>query len=403
MNSRRGVTLIELMVSVTVLALFMGMMAWFGKGMTDHRISSERRLKRLTDLQRVMFIIENDLMSARRHTLGNVLCNNVVFSWGGSNFRTSSDPGFDLDYPNLTTDSTNRNAWFFPFMPVIPMGIPGLGTGYAVAQVTRLPSERLHGMGSLAVTSSVTGTPFNVRSPDFNSLRDRQGYVLSGFARGDNDGGGTSAIATILLQDINGLEIASVSNPTANWVNLRVAIPAARLNPNTTYNVVLRTTNTGAPTRPLTSFFDDIALSPDTTIADIQFASALSFNPGDPNVNLNHRNDIGMVFYKSDLRTGDLQAMLYVFSDRDFQRFPATQPTLLRFTTPIPFLDPSGNIWPGVTPGRTLPNIDRLLVTWVGDALLGTNRPIQLTVTVRDPTDPSQTLSLARRLFPPTD
>lgn len=402
MKPTRGVTLVEVIVSVTILALLMGIVAWFGKGATDHRVSSEKKLKRLTDLQRVMFTIENDLLSARRHTLGNVLCNNIIFQWNGQNYRTSSDPGFDLDYPNLTNDPDNRGAWYFPSPSMGPF-LPGLPSGYSVAEITRMPTERFRGMGSLAVTSSREDGSLSVRSPDIRELRAGQGYVLCGMARGDN-AGGFPATASIALQDSLGNVIAVTGgNATSNWVNLSVTIPASDLDPLKTYNVLLRMGNTGSPPRALTCLFDNISLTPDTTIADIRFEAAQSFSPSDVNVNVNNRNDVGMVFYTSNLQTGDLEEMKYVFGNGDQRTFPARKPILLRYTTSVPFLDPIQPVWPGDTQKISLPNMARLTVSWVGDASLGTNRPLQMTLTVRDLVNAQQTVSLSRTIFPLTD
>ncbi len=93
----------------------------------------------------------------------------------------------------------------------------------------------------------------------------------------------------------------------------------------------------------------------------------------------------------------------YVFGNGDQRTFPARKPILLRYTTSVPFLDPIQPVWPGDTQKISLPNMARLTVSWVGDASLGTNRPLQMTLTVRDLVNAQQTVSLSRTIFPLTD
>lgn len=411
-----GITLIELMVSVTILFLFMGMVAWLAKGSADHRVKSERKLKLLTQLQRNMFMIENDLLSARRHTLGNVLCNNVIYNRFGQDYWMTSDPGFDVDYISLTTSTTNRQAWFASPMALIPVGVGP--TVHADAYIDRSPGNRFHGTGSLAVRSSLQDTRvYTVRSPDFNGLL-AQDYVLAGWVRGDFDGAVDRLVPQIVLQRNAGDGspgasdiVATIAPATlANWNYVTIPLPAAMVNTTFIYNIYLRTTRTGVTTRVLTAFFDDITLTPAVNIAQINFTAALA-GSAVPNVNLNNRTDLGMVFFKTYPLTGSLMEMKYIFADENQRTFPVVVPDLLRYSSPVTYREPFGGIsWPGfVTPPvppfseTTLTNIDSLSVSWVGPAASGTYRPILVTTTVRDRADATKTLTLSRTLYPPTD
>ena len=413
-----GITLVELMVSVTVLFLLMGMVAWLAKGSSDHRIRSERKLKLLTQLQRDMFLIENDLLSARRHTLGNVLCNNVIYNFLGDYYMTS-DPGFDVDYTSLTTDISVRDAWYSASLPLIPVGVGP--TIHAEAYIDRSPGNRLHGTGSLAIRSSLPDTNVSVvRSPDFGELQD-QNYVLAGWVKGDSDGAAGRLIPQIVLQTNagNGLpggsDIVVTPAPApaelSQWKYVTIPLLATGINTLFTYNVYLRATRDGATTRTLTAFFDDITLTPAVNIAQINF-SASRTGSATPNVNLYNRTDLGMVFYQTDPVTGSLMEMKYIFADKNQRTFPVVVPDLLRYSSPFPYRSPLGGgvSWPGYPsfpPPRRLElpltNIDSINVSWVGDASSGTYRSILVTTTVRDRADASKTLTLSRTLYPPTD
>ncbi len=418
-----GFTLLELIVSVSILALFMGMVAWFGKGATDHRIRSEDRLKLLEKLQAVMFLIENDFLSARRHTLGNVLCNNVVFSVSGAEWRTTSDPGFDSEYTRLTNDPAVRNQWFFPFAALVPGQInPVPRAGRAFVDPTI--AGRLHGTGSLAIQSNLPGnTYYSVRSPDISELVSQE-YVLAGWVRGENRGN-VFLVPQLAFQEnigngLPGMDIRSVSDNRfaiqfGNWVYLSVQIPANQIDPNKTYNVYLRTqVQNGDPTEVLTAHFDSITLTPETDIAQIDFDLAKSMVVSNSNVNLHKDNSLGTVFYQSNPLDGILVERKYIFGDGDQRTFPPTRPNLLRYSSTVPFFHRSwrGDAeWPERSrsvPGeprldQPLPNLSSLTIAWVGSWSGGSNRPIRITATVREPNDPNKAISLTRVLTPPTD
>jgi type II secretory pathway pseudopilin PulG len=416
----QGITLVELVVAMAVLLLFMGMVAWFAKGATDFRISSERKLKLLTILQRNMFLVENDLLSARRHTLGNVLCNNITVTlpgWSPMQYRMTSDPSFESDASPFTNNTNVRTAWYWDRRPLVPAGI-ALSTRYAEVRVDQSPAARLHGSGSLAVFSSlVAGSYFSVRSPDISDLT-RQDYVLAGWVRGTDTGGaGDSITPQIVFQrDIGdglpGNDIVVASPGSLNeWVYVTVLIPGAALNPTWTYNVYLRTLRNGGGTQMLAAHFDNITLTPVREIAQIDFASAIT-PPflADGNYNLHNRNDMGMVFFVSNTTaSGEMQEMKYIFSQPDLRTFPADKPDIQRFLGQIPRFEYDGRLyWPAqpsppYSARETLTNISQLNVSWVGDWSLGANRSILVALTVRDPDDPTKTLTLERTLLPPTD
>lgn len=418
-----GFTLIELIVSVSILALFMGMVAWFGKGATDHRIRSEDRLKLLEKLQAVMFLIENDFLSARRHTLGNVLCNNIVFTNSGTPWRTTSDPGFDSENTRFTNNPAVRDQWYFPFTASVPIQVnPVPRAGRAFVDPTI--AGRLHGTGSLAIQSNLQNNAhYSVRSPDISELKD-QNYVLAGWVRGENRGG-ACLVPQLAFQENNGTglpgtDIVSVSDDRfalrfGNWVYLSVRIRANKIKPAKTYNVYLRTQVQNAdPTQVLTAHFDSITVTPETNIAQIDFNLATSMNVSDPNVNLHKDNSLGTVFYQSNLRNGILVERKYIFGDGDQRTFPPTRPILLRFSSTVPFFNRSwrGDAeWPERADkvsgepraDQPLPNISSLAIAWVGSWSGGSNRPIRITATVREPNDPNKAISLTRVLTPPTD
>ncbi|MBK8869682.1 MAG: prepilin-type N-terminal cleavage/methylation domain-containing protein [Elusimicrobia bacterium] len=408
-----GFTLTEMVVSMAIILLFFGMLGWLGKGLTTQRITTERRLELLTKLQRVMGFMENDLFSARRHTLGNLLCNNVIFNLNpapGTLFRTSSDPGFDLFYTRLSSSTADRNSWFAPVVPMVPMGRPNPGS--VQAYIDRTPQNRLFGTGSLAIATSFQGI-YAVRSPDFGELRDDTAYVLAGWVRGDSEGGVTlTASLAFQLTLGNGdpvSDIVSASSVSPNWTYVSVVIPAAnRTGQN--FNAYLRTQTSLIPPRHLVGYFDNITITPAENIADINYDTAKNFNPADPNVNLHQRNDIGMVFYQTDPQSGDPLEKKYIMSQDDQRAFPTLGPDIRRFTTHVPHFGPVDNfsnlvgwIWDGPTQKSTLANIGRLTIDWVGDPLLGANRSIRVTVTVRDRVKEDRTLSYSRTIYPPTD
>jgi Tfp pilus assembly protein PilV len=430
----KGFSLPEVLVSFSVLVLFMGMVAWLAKGTTIHRISSERRLKQLQKLQKVMFFIENDLMSARRHTLGNVLCNNIVFTKNGKNWRTSSDPGFDSDYnTQMTTSFDVRNQWYYPVTALQPAGTPGYSAVTAWAHVDQTPAGRLHGTGSLAIRSNQTENSFyTVRSPDFSELLN-QNYVIAGWVRGGRSGA-ASLVPQIAFQEStgNGLpanDIASVSADHlninfGNWTYLTARINANKIFSNKTYNVYLRTEVRGANApEVMTAFFDSITATPATAIARIDFLSAESIPAAvNPNFNLNNRRELGMVFFQSDPQFGTLREMKYIFANGDQHTYPVVTPDLLRFSSFIPYFHtPWGFIWtnpdPTIAPDpntldeptqslpplASLSEVRSISVDWVGGWSGGANRPIKVDVTVMDTKDPNKVLTLSRTFTPPTD
>lgn len=366
-HSKLGVTLVELLVSVAILVMLMGMVAWIGKYMTQFRVSSEYRLKLATSLQQVFFIIENDLLSARRHTLGNVLCSNVIDPVWSTNFRTTSDPGFDLDYPRLSTNPTDTSRWFYPRQP-LAVGRTG---NFAGAAVTRSPAFRRSGAGSLSVWSSRNGT-FSVRSPQILELRTGQEYVLAGWARGDRDlTTGVQLTSRIRLVNNVGTVIASTQTNSQAWayISARLYSTANRTPP---LFVWLDVRNNGQPVNPLNGYFDNIALTPTDVITDINFGSVTRQSPSNSNVDYNLENKFGMVFYGSDVRSvppGDMVEVNYTYSQNRMGNFPiGTSPTLNRFgTVPPYFPDTGGVLWPGYTRRAPLPQISALKVSWVGD------------------------------------
>lgn len=416
---KRGITLVELLVSVSILFLFMGLVAWLAKGSADMRIKSERRLNLMTQLQRNLFRIENDLLSARRHTLGNVLCNNSVVSIPGfGDYRTTSDPGFDFSWTPLTNDPGVRTAWFWRRTALIPMEI-GIPTGDADVRVEQGPAARFHGTGSLSIRSSLPDRNyFSVRSPDVDELIE-QDYVLAGWVRGDDMGGGNTLTPQLAFQRDTGdglppNDIVSVPAPAASlttWTYISVIIPKSFIVSTWKYNVYLRTLRGGDNGRTLSALFDDITVTPVRDIAAINFETSSAHVPTTPNVNLHNRNDLGMVFYVTNPSgSSDLQEMKYIFSNNDLGIFPATKPDLLRFRGEIPFLSAMGLRWTGISPlpfpflqQDPLLNISELKVSWVGDGTLGANRRISVSLTVRDQKIPPHTLTLERTLFPPTD
>jgi type II secretory pathway pseudopilin PulG len=421
---KRGITLVELMVSVSVLFLFMGLVAWLVKGSADMRIKSERRLNLLTQLQRNMFRIESDFLSARRHTLGNVLCNNIVVSIPGfGDYRTTSDPGFDFSWTPFTNDPGVRTAWFWQRNALIPMGI-GNTTGDADVRVEQGPAARFHGTGSLSIRSSLAeGAYFSVRSPDVDGLIE-QDYVLAGWVRGDDAGGGSFLTPQLVFQRDTGdglplNDIVSVTAPAVSlttWTYISVIIPSAEIVSTWNYNIYLRTVRRGANGRTFSALFDDVTVTPVNQIAAINFESSRLNIPSNPNVNLHNRNDVGTVFYVTNPSgSSDLQEMKYIFSEDDLGVFPAIKPDLLRFRGEIPFLSALGLRWTAIPPLPAPPepfpflkqdpllNISELKVSWVGSGTLGANRRILVSLTVRDQKNPPNTLKLERTLFPPTD
>lgn len=399
---------------MAILIMLMGSVAWIAKYMSLFRVSSTNRLNLLKSLQQVLFIIENDLLSARRHTLGNVLCSNVKDPVWGAAFRTTSDPGFDLDYPRLTTNQLDQSRWFFQRQP-LAVGRNGEFSG---AMVTRSSALRRSGAGSLAVWSSRNGA-YRVRSPAIAGLRAGQDYVLAGWVRGDRDVGlplttltarisiENAAGAVIPLRNAAGAAIGSIGTNGQTWTMVSARLPAPLFSPP--YFIILEVNNNRRPQRTLTGYFDNIVLTSTDTIADINFSAVTGRSPTVTNVDFNLENQFGMVFYRSDPRStppGDMVEMDYTFSENDMRDFPiGTTPDLNRFSANPPYFQPNnwGVIWPGYTQRAPLPNISSLKVSWVGNWTGGANRPIRIDVTVRDRRDPSKTLSMKRVIFPPTD
>lgn len=401
---KRGVTLVELIVSMAILVLLMGSVAWLAKYMSLFRVSSTNRLQLSKSLQQVLFIIENDLLSARRHTLGNVLCSNVTDPAWSAIFRTTSDPGFDLDLPRLSTAPTDTSRWYFQRLPLAV----GKFGDFAGAAVTRSVRLRKSGAGSLGVWSSRNGT-YSVRSPNIVGLRDGQEYVLAGWARGDFDPANSTTL-TSRIRVVNGLGavIASTQTNSTSWryISARLPTTVSRTPP---LNVFLEVINNNKPLRTLTGYFDNIVLTSTGTIADINFSAVTGQSPTDTNVDFNLENKFGMVFYRSDALStppGDMVEVDYTFSADDMRNFPiGTKPELNRFGTVPPYFRPDDGtvVWPNYTQRASLPNISSLKVSWVGGWAGGANRPIRIDATVRDPRDPSKTLSMERVIFPPTD
>lgn len=412
----KGFTLTELIVAVAIIGALLGMVAWFAKFVNLHRVNSERKLKLTEKLQRVMFTIENDFLSARRHTLCNALCSNIVFSFWGKGYRTTSDPGFDLDYFRLTEDQAITSQWWAPRLSLFP----GLNTDFAGAMIDRNPTNRLFGMGSMAIWSSYNQTAlvYSVRSPLIDGLRNGTDYVLAGWVRSDNDGTGITMTANLILMNSAGTVLASTGTQSSNWGYVATRLDGFNASTLTDYYVILETRNVGKPSRVLTAHFDNITLTPTDIIADIDFTSVAGQTPSNINTNLNIESNFGTVFYQTDLNTGnsatvtpgDMLEINYLFSRGGMQKFPVPPRDidLFRFTAQPPYFPPTGGnpTWNLFSAQRPLRDISRLRVSWVGgDAAWtrGANRPIQIDVTVRDHEDASKTLSYSRTLFPPTD
>lgn len=408
-NFNRGVTLLEMIVSVAILAWLGGMVAWLGRMTVQNRLWSEEKLTLLSHLQRINFRLENDFLSARRYTLGNVLCNNIIFPYAGRSYRTSSDPGFDTDYTPMTNDPTVLDRWYAPSSLVVPLGI-GIGTAGAEASayVDRTVAGRFHGMGSMAIKSSLTinGT-YTVRSPVLTNLKS-QDYVLAGWVRGEDLGvGQPRLVPEIVLQDSVGVEYPVAATTFGRWVYISRAINSTDVNSALTYHVLLRARVVNAnATRVMTARFDDITLTPQVNIAQIDYSAARAAGSTSTSLDLNVRKDLGMVFFKTNVVDGTLHEMKYIFSENDQWTFPPKNPDLLRFSMIVPYrvapfpitLDPSEPIRE-----ESLPNIQTLSVDWVGDWTLGSRRRIKVSVTVRDRKNPNKLLSLERTIFPPTD
>lgn len=352
----------------------------------------------------MLYIIENDLLSSRRHTLGNVLCSNVIDPAWSLDFRTTSDPGFDLDLPRLSTNPMDTSRWYFERRP---LSVGTLGD-FAGAAVTRSAALRKSGSGSLSVWSSINGT-YSVRSPQIMGLRDGQEYVVAGWARGDFDPLNTTTL-TSRIRVVNGVgaDIASAQMNSTLWtyISARIPVTANKIPP---LHVFLDVINDKKPTRTLTGYFDNIVLTSTGVIADINFSNVTGLSPTDTNVDFNLENQFGMVFYRSDARStppGDMNEVDYTFSENDMRDFPiGTTPDLNRFATVPPYFSPAdGSVtWDNYARRAPLPNISSLKVSWVDDWAGGANRPIRIDVTVRDPNDPNKTLSMERIIFPPTD
>lgn len=398
-----GITLVELIVSMAILALLMGSVAWIAKYMGLFRVSTSDRLKLSRNLQQALFIIENDLLSSRRHTLGNVLCSNVTDPAWSADFRTTSDPGFDLDLPRLSTTSTDTSRWYFQRLPLAV----GRSGDFAGAAVARSPALRKSGTGSLNIWSSRNGT-FSVRSPRITGLRGDQEYVLAGWARGDFDLTNSTTL-TSRIRVVNGLGavIASTQTNSNGWgyISARLRATADKTPP---LNVFLDVINNNKPTRTLSGYFDNIILTSTGTIADMDFSAVTGSSPADTNVDFNLENKFGMVFFRSDVRStppGDMVEVDYTYSQNTMRNFPiGPSPTLNRFGTVPPYLPDTGVVvWPGYTQRASLPNIRSLKVSWVGNWAGGANRPIRIDVTVEDRDAHNKTLAMERIIFPPTD
>lgn len=405
MKGARAITLVELMVSVAVISLFAGMLAWFLKGVTVFRLDSQKRLKLAEVLQRNLFFIQNDLMSVKRHTMGNLLCSNITFRNQNSGMvfnRTTSDPGFDEPDTEISRDPNDNIQWFAPLAPMVPMNMPGQ-RGHAYASINRDPQTVVFGKGNLLISSSSVD-PFSVRSPRLENLDAAREYVLAGWIRGEASLTCSISLVSGAAQIVSTGTVANIDGD--RWVYRSATVLVAG-RPAGPYEVNLTAVNTIQ--QSAACYFDNITVTPATVIADMNFDVARSFNPNTPfnEIDLNVNPNIGMVFIQTNPDTGNSRQMKYVYCGNTFLLFPPSKPTIQRFTSIPPEFDRHQNFFAlGGAPQAetTLRDVRRITVSWLDvDGRRGAQRPLTYTITVQDPANENATMNFSQTVFPPTE